>query len=267
MINQISRYSLFPTKIHFTDVHSWLYDNFWITFFFTLIHFKARRILFWSIFCSHKTETFFPLKQMLKFYHIALPLIRTLRKTELLQNSWQNRVSGSTVPPIHLPCDKRETRIKGKQPHQKSTAWRNGSNKSHSLVLCVRSNPPVKQLSSLHRVLGWQYIFLLEHNWFALIYSLYILCLCSEQMYSHIFMYYHCSIAWKTYCLNLLKLPVLIDRIMKYIWCITSVSKPWGGKEKKNAPCICFRDILFLILTVSLFMTPVRNSANEGWLV
>lgn len=52
-------------------------------------------------------------------------------------------------------------------------------------------------------------------------------------MYTHIFVCYHCSVAWKTYCLNLLKLPVLINHIMKYIWYITSVSKPWGGNEKK----------------------------------
>lgn len=101
------------------------------------------------------------------------------------------------------------------------------------LYWCVRSIPPVKQLSSMHMVLGWQHIFLLEDNWFGLIYSLYILCLCSEQMYTHVFMYYHCFIVWKTYCLNLLELQVLINHIMKYIWYITSVSKPWGKRKKK----------------------------------
>lgn len=76
---------------------------------------------------------------------------------------------------------------------------------------------------------------------------MYILCLCSEQIVTHIFMCYPFFIVWKTYCLNLLEWPVLINHSMKYISYVTSVSKPWGKREK-NLPhayvlrkfCSCF---------------------------
>lgn len=159
---------------------------------------------------------------MLK-YNLSLPLIRTLRETKLLQNSWWNSEQHNCSS---YPSSKGDKKKKGNNHNRKAQLEEMGQISPILLYWYVRIIPPVKQLSSMHMVLGWQHIFLLEDNLFGLIYSLYILCLCSEQMYTHIFMYYHCFIVWKTYCLNLLKLTVLIKHIMKYIWYITSVSKP-----------------------------------------
>lgn len=99
----------------------------------------------------------------------------------------------------------------------------------------------------MHVVLGWQHIFLLKGDWFGLICSLSILCLCSEQMHTHIFMCYPFFSVWKTYCLNLLEWPVVINHITKYIWCVPSVSKPWQNGKKKlphayvlGTFCSCF---------------------------
>lgn len=64
---------------------------------------------------------------------------------------------------------------------------------------------------------------------------------------THIFMCYHFSIEWKTYCLNLQEWPVVINHSLKHIWYVISVRKPWG-KGKKKLPhayvlgtfCSCF---------------------------
>ena len=65
------------------------------------------------------------------------------------------------------------------------------------------------------------------------IFIVYFVSVLRTNAHPHIYalLLFHCV---KNICSNLLEVPVLINHSIKYFWYIPSVSKPWGGKEKKS---------------------------------